>query len=81
MDFMAAFDIFGQQLWTYYAVAAVLMAPVVRIFMRAGFHPAWALLLLLPVVGYIACAGVLALRKWPSATAGPPETSPGKYQP
>lgn len=81
MDIAAGFDIFGQPIWTYYAAAAVLVMPVVRIFMRAGFNPAWAMLLLVPVIGYIVCAGMLALRKWPSAKAGPLEASPGKYQP
>ncbi len=81
MEFNFSADLFGQPIWAYYMAAAALMAPSVRIFLRAGFNPAWALLLLVPYVGYIACAGVLALRPWPKAHLGPHAAIPGEFQP
>lgn len=48
-----------------YALFAALTAwPVTRILARTGLSRAWALLLILPVVGFTACTGVLALSKW-----------------
>lgn len=49
----------------YYAFALLMVVPVARIFMRAGFKPYWALLLGVPDVGLILCMVLLALRKWP----------------
>lgn len=48
----------------YYISAALMLVPVGRIFWRAGFSPAWALLLGVPEIGLILCALMLALRKW-----------------
>lgn len=76
--------IFSDQMVQYYYMAvAVMMMPVLRIFIRAGLKPYWALLLLVPWVGYIFCACALAFRKWPAATVGPlaAPPSPGEYQP
>jgi hypothetical protein len=81
MDVHFTIDMLQQPVWAYYMVAAFLMMPVTRIFMRAGLHPAFALLLLVPQVGYIFCAGVLALKKWPSAKAADAATGPGEFQP
>jgi hypothetical protein len=59
------FEILRQPLPAYYVSIVIMLVPVVRIFERAGFRPWWALLLAFPKVGYIFCAGVLALRRWP----------------
>ncbi len=48
----------------YYISALMVLYPVSRIFIRAGMSNAWAALLILPMVGYIPCAAVLAFRKW-----------------
>ena len=56
-------------LQTYYLFAMLAALPVARIFMRAGFKPYWALLLGVPDVGLILCAGLLAIRKWPKEGA------------
>jgi hypothetical protein len=49
----------------YYLFALIVLVPVVQIFDRAGFRPAWAVLLAVPGFGFILCAAVLALKKWP----------------
>lgn len=49
----------------YYIFAALAAVPAARIFRRAGFKPYWALLLAVPDIGMVLCAGVLALRTWP----------------
>lgn len=65
---MAEFDIqslMQQPLWAYYVSVMLVMAPVVRIFMRAGFKPYWALMLLIPWAGCVGCTAILALYRWP----------------
>lgn len=56
-----------QLLRQYYISSALIAIPVTRILMRAGFKPFWALLLLIPDIGFILCTVLLALRKWPQA--------------
>lgn len=65
MDFGHIEEILKQPLWQYYISVALVMAPTVRIFGRAGFKPYPALLLLVPKVGYIFCAAYLVFLKWP----------------
>ncbi len=47
----------------------IMIWPVWRIFRRAGFTPAWALLIFVPALGWLAATAMLALASWP-ATAG-----------
>jgi hypothetical protein len=54
----------------YYFSALLVAAPVLWIFIHAGFRPFWTLLLAIPEVGLIACLLFLALRKWPAQQAG-----------
>lgn len=61
-------DLLHNSLALYYAAALLMAVPVARIFIRAGFSPAWAALLGIPDAGLIACMALLALRKWPSAS-------------
>ena len=51
----------------YYIAALLMVVPVTRILLRAGFKPYWAALLVVPDVGLILCVALLALRKWPQA--------------
>lgn len=44
---------------------ALLMVPTWRILQRAGFNGAWALLMLVPIVGLLV-PWVLSFLKWPS---------------
>jgi hypothetical protein len=53
----------------YYVFALLALIPVVQIFDKAGFRPYWAFLLVVPHVGLILCAAVLALKKWPQGAA------------
>ncbi len=48
----------------YYLFCLLAVIPVVRIFMRAGFKPWWAVLLAVPDIGFILCTVFLALMKW-----------------
>lgn len=53
-----------------YVLAALLFElawflPFRRIFQLAHFHPAYAFLALVPVVGPLACAWILSTRRWP----------------
>ena len=49
----------------YYLFSLLMVVPMGRIFMRAGFKPYGVLLLGVPDVGLILCLMLLALRKWP----------------
>ena len=49
----------------YYLFSLLMVVPVGRIFMRAGFKPYGALLLGVPDIGLILYLALLALRKWP----------------
>lgn len=41
------------------------LVPYYYIFRKAKYHSAWALLSLVPVVGPLACAFILAFTTWP----------------
>jgi len=56
----------------YYVSVMLVMAPAVRIFIRAGLKPWPTLLLLAPYIGYIFCAACLAFMKWPGAQGSKP---------
>lgn len=53
---------------------ALLVVPVWRIFQRAGFSGAWALPMLVPMVGFLAL-WVLAFVKWPNDPEGRTRTN------
>lgn len=67
MELPAFIELTQQPLWAYYIAVALMMAPVVRIFMRAGLRPYGALLMLVPLVGFVIAACALAFQKWPAA--------------
>lgn len=46
-------------------IAVVLVVPLWRICGRAGFSPGWSLLAIIPWVGFVIVAAVLALVDWP----------------
>lgn len=52
--------------WQYYAVALLMVWPLVRIFRRAGLSPFFAAALIVPMVGLTVVAGILALKPWPA---------------
>ena len=60
------YHIFHDPIYQYYSFALLCAWPVVRIFRRAGLKDAYALLLIVPIAGFIACAGILALSPWPA---------------
>ena len=45
----------------------LLIIPLWRICARAGYHPALSLICLIPFVGLLIVAVVLAFTEWPSA--------------
>jgi len=49
----------------YYLFALLIVVPVARIFMRAGFKMWWTALLAVPDIGFILCAAALTFQKWP----------------
>ncbi len=53
-----------------YLAAALFVIPTWRIMRRAGFRPAWTLLLFAPCIGYIATLMFLAYRPWPNRVDG-----------
>jgi hypothetical protein len=53
----------------YYITMAIIAIPVARVLMRAGFKPFWAVLLAVPVIGFLLCTLLMALRKWPQQKA------------
>ena len=54
----------------YFVTVLLLIVPVWRIFRRAGFHPALSLVMLIPGVGILIAALLLAFRPWPAGTPG-----------
>ena len=56
-------------------VGLLTLWPAMRILRRAGQPPALALLVFVPLVGFLALLALLALRRWPAAQ--PPGESPG----
>jgi hypothetical protein len=48
------------------AVLALVVIPLWRIFTRAGLKPAYALLVLIPGLGFLIVAAVLAHAEWPA---------------
>jgi len=60
-----------EQLWAdplarqYYITMAVIVIPMARILLRAGFKPFWVVLLAVPAIGFLLCTLLMALRKWP----------------
>ena len=50
-------------------LALLLVIPTWRIFMRAGFPGALALLHLVPVVGLLVVMAILAFNDWPAGEA------------
>ncbi|MDI1228645.1 MAG: hypothetical protein PSY14_13270 [bacterium] len=67
MELFEYIDMSRQPVWAYYIAVMLMMAPVVRIFMRAGLRPHFALLLLVPMMGFVLVAAALAFQKWPAA--------------
>ena len=47
-------------------VALMIVIPVCLIYRKAGFHPAWGLLVLLPAFGLLLIFLQLALLPWPN---------------
>jgi hypothetical protein len=48
------------------AFGLLVIFPLWRIFRRAGFHPAWSLLIFLPYVGLLLVLAMLAFARWPA---------------
>ena len=72
----------GQLSPSHWLIAALVIAPLLaltviptwRILQRAGFNGAWALLMLVPLVGFVVL-WVLAFVKWPNDIEGNTRTS------
>lgn len=60
----------GDPVIKYYLSALLALYPVGRIYYRAGFSCAWALLLFVPLFGFLLCLMVLASRNWKLALPG-----------
>lgn len=52
-------------------VLALIVVPLWRICARAGFNPAVSLLAIIPVLGFLIVAGILAFAEWPVSQGGP----------
>jgi hypothetical protein len=50
----------------------LLGVPLWKIFGKAGFAPAWALLILVPGIGILAIPLLLAFRRWPATEGDAP---------
>jgi hypothetical protein len=53
-------------------VAPLLLVPSWKIFGKAGFAPAWALLIFVPGIGGLAILLFLAFRRWPATEGDAP---------
>lgn len=54
----------------YYISAALMAVPMARLFKRTGLHILWTGLLIVPLFGYVLCAGALTFQKWPKKNGG-----------
>ena len=63
---------------TSFAFAVIVIIPLWRIFERAGLVPAIALIALVPYLGIVLAALILAFSRWSGTRAGDPF---GPYQP
>ena len=50
-----------------FIVGLMIIIPVILIYRKAGFHPAWAALVFLPGLGLLLVFMQLALMPWPNA--------------
>ena len=66
---MSLHDVLMNPVTGYYIFAALALFPLVRISQRGGFSPLWALLVLVPELGFALWLVALALRKWPERSA------------
>jgi hypothetical protein len=71
-DFLV--DEAGGSLFGYLVGIILFIVPLWKIFGKAGFSPAWSLLIMVPFFGSIAALSLLAFRRWP-ATEGRDVTS------
>jgi hypothetical protein len=60
-----------QPIWGLIIVVLVVV-PLWRVCRRAGFHPALSLVAIIPLVGLLIVAAVLALAEWPTARSQEP---------
>ena len=60
----------------FFATVILLLVPTWRIVSRAGFHGAWSLLILVPLVNLIAL-WVFAFQTWPRDTRPAAPAAPG----
>lgn len=51
-------------------VLILVVVPLWRICGRAGFNPALSLLAIIPVLGFLIVAAILAFAEWPASQAG-----------
>lgn len=71
MDFFSLIEYAKDPLIRHYISVVMVAYPVAIIFARAGFSKAWTLMLFIPYVGIILCAGYLALSRWPRTQVSP----------
>jgi len=62
---MSLHDVLTDPAVEYYLFAALGLFPLARISERGGFSPLWALLVLVPEIGFALWLAALALRRWP----------------
>ena len=55
-----------QEIVQVFIVGLIIFLPVSLIYKKAGFHPAWAALVFLPVFGLLLIFMQLALVPWPN---------------
>jgi hypothetical protein len=48
-------------------VAVLIIIPLWRVFSRSGLNPAFSLFVLVPVIGVLIAAAILACSDWPAA--------------
>jgi hypothetical protein len=56
---------------THFLLAAAALWPLMRLMRRAGLRPAWALLMLVPMVGPALVGTALVFQRWPTVPSLP----------
>lgn len=54
------------EVFQVFIVGLIIFLPVSLVYRKAGFHPAWAALVFLPVFGLLLVLMQLALLPWPN---------------
>ena len=60
-------------LLNYFFITLLILFPCWKIFRRVGLNPAFSLVVVIPGLGWLIAAAIVAFSKWPAIEAPRPE--------